>query len=149
MKILMQMGYDYYIKILHNFSDITLSRIFFSITEFLKKVKSDCIKHMIYFQNTELVYLLGKNNFVCFDVYFQNTELVLLLGQNILLLLIYIFSFLVINGILFFLIDFLFCFVFLNHFQGPYEVGSMILNIEGIMPIIFTLANSENTHYQV
>lgn len=122
------MGYDYYIKILYNFSHITLSRIFFSITEFLKKVKSDCIKHMIYFQNTELVYLLDK---------------------NILLLLIYIFSFLVINGILFFLIDFLFCFVFLNHFQGPYEVGSMILNIEGIMPIIFTLANSENTHYQV
>ena len=33
--------------------------------------------------------------------------------------------------------------------QGPYEVGSMLLGIEGVVQIMFTLASSDNTHFQV
>ena len=33
--------------------------------------------------------------------------------------------------------------------QGPYEVGSMLLGIEGVVQIMFTLASSDNMHYQV
>ncbi|KAL8594973.1 hypothetical protein ACOMHN_038770 [Nucella lapillus] len=32
--------------------------------------------------------------------------------------------------------------------QGPYEVGSMLLGIEGVVQIMFTLAGSDNTHFQ-
>ncbi|XP_076457084.1 protein unc-45 homolog B-like isoform X2 [Babylonia areolata] len=32
--------------------------------------------------------------------------------------------------------------------QGPYEVGSMLLGIEGVVQIMFTLAASDNTHFQ-
>lgn len=39
--------------------------------------------------------------------------------------------------------------VFTDLLQGPYEVGNMLLGIEGVVQIMFTLANSDNIHYQV
>ena len=33
--------------------------------------------------------------------------------------------------------------------QGPYEVGSMLLGLEGVVQIMLTLADSDDVHFQV
>ncbi|XP_005094603.1 protein unc-45 homolog B isoform X2 [Aplysia californica] len=33
--------------------------------------------------------------------------------------------------------------------QGPYEVGSMVLSLEGVVPLMFSLADSDNPQYQL